>query len=231
MTRRVADEVNLEGSSFEGYHQPIKGYEILERIGSGGMGSVYKAKQASLERVVALKVLRKDRMDDPRSLERLHKEARLLARLDHPNIVRSIDMGEMGPYVYFAMELVDGRSVKDVIVENGPLADLAAVRIVEKVALALEYAAAEGITHRDVKPGNILLGRGGVVKLSDFGLAMGPIDTGTRSGTLGTPQYISPEQGAPSQAHRRALGSVLARLDLLPHGHRQVPFPGDSVAR
>ncbi|MEW6745119.1 MAG: protein kinase [Planctomycetota bacterium] len=214
------------------YHQPIRGYRILEKLGSGAMGNVYRARQTSLDRIVALKVMRGEPVVGRAALERLKKEARILARLDHPNIVRVFDMGEDGGYVYLAMELIEGKSLKELLAEHGPLAEGAVLTIAEKMASALEHASGQHVIHRDIKPGNILVGHGGVVKLSDFGLALTAVEHSiTRTGhTVGTPQYIAPEQAGSSRRVdvRSDLYSLGATLYHALTG--QMPFRGESVA-
>ncbi|MHC4941503.1 MAG: serine/threonine-protein kinase, partial [Planctomycetota bacterium] len=176
--------------------QPISGYEILERVGSGGMGKIFRARQISMNRIVALKVLKKSELKDALPLDRLRREALLIARMDHPNVVRGIDMGETDRYYFFAMEFIEGRSVKAILDLFGPMDELKAISIVHDVARALQYVYEQKLTHRDIKPGNILISDTGVTKLADLGLAKGETDLSvTREGTtLGTPQYISPEQ-------------------------------------
>jgi tRNA A-37 threonylcarbamoyl transferase component Bud32 len=213
------------------FGQPIPGYEIVELLGSGGMSSVYRARQKGLEREVAIKVIRRDQLDPRTALARLTKEARVLARLDHPGIVRSIDFGEAGDLVYFVMELVEGRSCKDLLSERGRLALHEVLTIGASVAAALEHAAAHGVVHRDVKPGNILLARDGAVKLTDFGLARATSDRSlTKVGiTVGTPQYMSPEQvKSPRRVDLRSdfysLGATLYHLAM-----GRAPFQGETV--
>jgi tRNA A-37 threonylcarbamoyl transferase component Bud32 len=174
----------------------IKGYRILERLGRGGMGSVYRAEQVGMNRVVALKILRRPFGEVEEHVERLRREARLVGALDHPNIVRGLDVGQHGPYHYFAMEFVEGETLRDLLKRRGVIPEAEALRLVEQVALALDHAHSRGIVHRDVKPGNIIVTPDGTPKLTDYGLAKGPADfTLTQSGvTIGTPQYISPEQ-------------------------------------
>ncbi|MBM4015411.1 MAG: hypothetical protein FJ293_10675 [Planctomycetes bacterium] len=211
--------------------QPIPGYEVQELIGSGGMSSVYRARHKGLDRAVAIKVLRREQIDPGLALQRLMKEARVLSRLDHPNIVRSIDFGEAGELVYFVMELVAGRSCKQVLIDRGPFPLREVLLIGEKVAVALGHAAAQGVIHRDVKPGNILLAKDGAVKLSDFGLARATRDRSlTQDGiTVGTPQYMSPEQvRTPRRVDLRSdLYSLGATLYHLATGHP--PLRGDTV--
>ncbi len=212
--------------------QPIPGYEVLELLGSGGMSSVYKARHKGLDRMVALKVLRRDDLDPGLALARLTKEARVLSRLDHPAIVRSIDFGEAGDLVYFVMELVEGQSCKQLLVDRGAFPLREVLLIGERVALALAHAARHGVVHRDVKPGNILLAKDGAVKLTDFGLARATRDRSlTQDGiTVGTPQYMSPEQvRSPRRVDLRSdLYSLGATLYHLATGHP--PLRGESVA-
>jgi tRNA A-37 threonylcarbamoyl transferase component Bud32 len=213
------------------FGQPIPGYEVLELLGSGGMSSVYKARQRGLDRYVALKVIRVDHLDPRLALARLTKEAQVLARLDHPGIVRSIDFGETGELVWFVMELVEGRSCKELLNERGKLPLREVLEIGERVTAALDHAARHGVVHRDVKPGNILLARDGAVKLTDFGLARATSDRSlTKIGiTVGTPQYMSPEQvKSPRRVDLRSdfysLGATLYHL-----ATGRPPFGGETV--
>jgi tRNA A-37 threonylcarbamoyl transferase component Bud32 len=173
--------------------------ELLELIGQGGMGAVYKARQTSLDRLVAVKVLPPEAGRDPAFAERFHREARALARLSHPNIVAVHDVGKAGDFYYFVMEYVDGANLRQVL-RDGQLTPEQALRIVPQICDALQYAHEEGIVHRDIKPENILLDRKGRVKIADFGLAklLGR-DTGnfTLTGSrqvMGTLYYMAPEQ-------------------------------------
>ena len=174
----------------------IRGYRILERLGRGGMGSVYRAEQLGMNRTVALKILRRPLGLEEQHVERLRREARLVGALDHPNVVRGLDVGQHGPYHYFAMEFVEGETLRDLLRRRGALPEAEALRIIEQVCLALEHAHSRAVVHRDVKPGNIILTPDGTPKLTDYGLAKGPSDFSlTQSGvTIGTPQYLSPEQ-------------------------------------
>ncbi len=173
----------------------VQGYRILDRLGRGGMGSVFRAHQASMNRIVALKILRRPLARDEQQVERLRREARFVGSLDHPNIVRGLDVGQSGPYHYFAMEFVEGESLRDRL-QRGPVPEAEALRIIEKLCDALDHAHSRAVVHRDVKPGNIIVAPDGEPKLTDYGLAKGPSDFAlTQSGvTIGTPQYISPEQ-------------------------------------
>jgi tRNA A-37 threonylcarbamoyl transferase component Bud32 len=173
--------------------------EIIELIGQGGMGAVYKARQPSLDRLVAVKVLPPEAGRDPAFAERFTREARALARLSHPNIVAVHDVGRAGDFYYFVMEYVDGVNLRQLL-RDGRLRPAQALGIVPQICDALQYAHEEGIVHRDIKPENILLDRKGRLKIADFGLAklLGH-DTGnfTLTGSrqaMGTLYYMAPEQ-------------------------------------
>ncbi|MHC4135639.1 MAG: protein kinase domain-containing protein [Planctomycetota bacterium] len=208
----------------------IRGYQLQERIGSGAMGSVYKAHHLKLDLPVALKVLRASLSSSRTQIERLKREAQLAARLNHPNIVRGLDVGESTGFHYLAMEFVDGITVRDRI-RKGPVPEKEALRIVRDVARALEHANLHGVIHRDVKPGNVMLTRDGRVKLADFGLARGkgPSDLTLEHASIGTPQYLAPEQAirGANATHRSDLFSLGATLYHLVTGHP--PFAGDNL--
>jgi hypothetical protein len=209
----------------------IRGYQLQERIGSGAMGSVYKAHHLKLDLPVALKVLRAQLSSSKTQIERLKREAQLAARLNHPNIVRGLDVGESTGFHYLAMEFVDGITVRDRI-RKGPLPEKKALRIIRDVARALEHANTHGVIHRDVKPGNIMLTRDGRVKLADFGLARGkgPSDLTLEHASIGTPQYLAPEQAirGANATHRSDLFSLGATLYHMVTGHP--PFAGDNLS-
>ncbi len=185
--------------------------QILELLGQGGMGMVYKARQPQLERLVALKILSPQLSRDPAFPERFTREARALARLNHPNIVGIYDFGKAGDFYYLIMEYVDGLNLWQMEQARKPLAPEQALAIVPKICDALQYAHEEGIVHRDIKPGNILIDKKGRVKIADFGLAKvvgrQPKDSNLTQSkmTLGTPQYMAPEQLAdPQKVDHRA---------------------------
>jgi serine/threonine protein kinase len=186
--------------------------EILELLGQGGMGAVYKARQTKLDRLVALKVLPPEVARDSAFAERFTREARSLARLNHPQIVTVHDFGDVAGLYYFTMEYVDGQNLRGLL-QEGPLAPAQARSVVLQICDALQYAHDEGLVHRDIKPENILLDRRGRVKIADFGLAklVGLTPTYlTLTGThevMGTLLYMAPEQM--KQAH-----SVDHRADL-----------------
>ncbi|MHC4450506.1 MAG: protein kinase domain-containing protein [Planctomycetota bacterium] len=210
----------------------IEGYRLLARLGSGAMGSVYKARHQKLDILVALKVLRVELAQSKTQVERLKREAQLAARLNHPNIVRSLDVGESNGFHYFAVEFVDGPTARSLIRENR-MNEKEAVRIVLAVARALEHAHENGVIHRDVKPANIMLSKSGeTVKLGDFGLArgQGPSELTLEHAAIGTPQYLAPEQAASAAnaTPRSDLFSLGATLYHLVTG--QPPFSGDTLA-
>jgi tRNA A-37 threonylcarbamoyl transferase component Bud32 len=212
--------------------EPIPGYTLEARLGSGAMGSVYKAYQKGMKRHVAVKILRRDLTDDPRQVERLQREAALVGKLDHPNIVRGLDTGETEGLVWFVMELVTGESLRERILRMGKIPHEEAVRITRQLAEALDHAASLGIIHRDVKPGNILVAKDGTPRLTDYGLAKGESDDALTQldATLGTPQYISPEQARnPRDADVRSdIYSLGATLYAMLTGHP--PFAGETMA-
>ena len=187
----------------EGARRVIAGYELLDRVGQGGMGSVYRARQQSLSRIVALKVLAPALSADRTFVERFHREARLAARLNHPNLVQVFNVGEDKGRHYIAMEFVEGPSVDRLIELYGGIAEEEVVDIAIGVTCALSVAASQGIVHRDVKPSNILLSDQGMVKLTDLGLAKRVAGDDlhiTQTGAaVGTPNYMSPEQARGSR--------------------------------
>ncbi len=212
--------------------------QLLEFVGRGGMGFVYKARQRDLDRFVALKVLPAECAADPAFAERFEREARVLGKLDHSHIVRVFDAGQSGGRYWITMEFVDGANLRQTI-QAEPLAPKQALEVVTQICDALEYAHGEGIIHRDIKPENILLDLRGRVKIADFGLAKllktdGESVTLTRSDqALGTPHYMAPEQiRRPLEVDHRAdlysLGVVLYELltGELPMGH--FPLPSDK---
>lgn len=191
--RRVRQEVEASRSE-----QQIPGYQILKKLGAGAMATVFQAKQMSLDRIVAIKVLPKRFTSDPQFVERFYAEGRAAAKLNHPNIVQAYDVGKAGDYHYFVMEYVEGDTVHDYLVKNGKYEEGEALRIIIQIAEALKHAHEKGFMHRDVKPKNIMLAPGGVAKLADMGLARSISDRelaeAEQGKAYGTPYYISPEQ-------------------------------------
>ncbi len=206
----------------------------MELLGKGGMGMVYKARQPHLDRIVALKILPRDAAKDPAFAERFQREAKALARLNHPNIVAIYDFGQSGDYFYFLMEYVDGANLRQ-LERSRRLSPEEAFAIVPRICEALQYAHDAGIVHRDVKPENILIAKSGRVKIADFGIAkiVGKNEdyslTGTRH-ALGTPNYMAPEQmDTPTKVDHRAdiyaLGVVFYEMltGELPMGRFELP--------
>ncbi len=194
-------------------------YEILEKIGSGGMGVVYKARQFSLNRVVALKMIKSGELANPEAHERFHKEAEAAANLDHPGIVPAFEVGEHNGQHYFSMGYIDGQSLAERL-KDGPLPPLEAAQLIRKIAEAVDYANQQGVIHRDLKPGNVLITKSGIPRITDFGLAKRIEEDSALTATgqiLGTPSFMPPEQAAgrldvgPS-ADVYALGAILYDL-------------------
>ena len=182
----------------------LGGYELLSKIGSGGMGTVYRARQVTLNRIVALKVLPQKLAKDKDFIARFYREARSVARLNHPNIVGGFDVGEADGYHYLAMEFVDGSSATAMLAEKPsglPVRQVLDIAI--QTAKALEHAHGHGVIHRDIKPENILISKSGEIKLCDLGLARSTAKDDlsiTQTGiAVGTPHYISPEQARGEQ--------------------------------
>jgi serine/threonine protein kinase len=182
-------------------------YKVLERLGAGGMGSVYLCEHKLMRRRVAVKVLPTAKADDPSSLERFYREARAVAALDHPNIVRAYDIDQDDKLHFLVMEYVDGSSLQEIIKKTGPMDVLRAVHYMYQSAQGLQHAyESAGLVHRDIKPGNILIDRTGVVKILDMGLARffnDEEDILTKKydeNVLGTADYLAPEQALDSHS-------------------------------
>ena len=205
-------------------------YEILRKIGDGGMAFVYQARDKLLNRIVAVKVLRPEFVDDQEFLVKFKKEAEAVASLSHPNIVNVYDVGEDGKVHYIVMEYVDGQNLKEIIQDEGRLEEYTALDIAKQIARALSAAHRNGIIHRDIKPHNILISKDGrQVKVADFGIAKAvSSSTMTNMGSvIGSVHYISPEQAKgkhlTSNADLYSLGIVLYEMII-----GRVPFSGDS---
>src|SRR4051812_22103356 len=180
-------------------------YKVLERLGAGGMGSVYLCEHMLMRRRVAVKVLPAAKAEDSSSLERFYREARAVAALDHPNIVRAYDIDQDDKLHFLVMEHVDGSSLQEMIRKGGPMDVLRAAHYIRQAALGLQHAhETAGLVHRDIKPGNILVDRNGIVKVLDMGLARFFHDTEDiltkkhDENVLGTADYLAPEQALDS---------------------------------
>jgi len=178
-------------------HQ-IPGYQILGKLGAGAMAIVYKAKQLSLDRTVAIKVLPKRFSENPEYVRRFYKEGQAAGKLNHNNIVQAVDVGEAGGYHYFVMEYVEGKTIHDDLADGKVYSESEALEVIIQVAHALAHAHATGLIHRDVKPKNIIINKNGIVKLADMGLARETTDIEAaereKGRAYGTPYYIAPEQ-------------------------------------
>lgn len=213
----------------------IGGFRLIRRIGRGGMGDVYFAHQTSLNREAAVKVLHRSLCRDPVFVARFLREVRLVARLEHPNIVKAYEAGEDCGFRYLAMAYVDGVTLEQCLRRRGPIPETEALDIALQVARALDYAWREHrLLHRDLKPANIMLDQRGLARLMDFGISRSLTDAPgkvTRAGLIvGTPNYMSPEaiQNQPDLDFRSDLYSLGATLYHVLTG--QLPYAGRNFA-
>jgi eukaryotic-like serine/threonine-protein kinase len=227
-------------------------YVLLDRLGEGGMGEVFRARHTRLDREVALKVMRKEKLAKPDAVKRFQREIRAAATLAHENVVMAYDADQAGDVHFFAMEFVDGTTLDQMVKDRGPLPVAEACEYVRQAALGLQHAFEKGLTHRDVKPANLLVDKAGVVKISDLGLVLveepetaEAASRITKEGlTVGTPDFVAPEQArnpraADVRADIYALGCTLYYLlagevplpcgtpteKMLRHARESVPVP------
>jgi eukaryotic-like serine/threonine-protein kinase len=203
-------------------------YRIVRKLGAGGMADVYLAEDQELGRRVAIKILNGRHANDQQFIERFRREAKNAAALNHPNIVSIYDRGEAEETYYIAMEYLDGRTLKELVVGHGPAPINVAIEYARQILSALRFAHRHGIVHRDIKPHNVLVDRDGRVKVTDFGIARAGTSQMTETGSIvGTAQYLSPEQARGGEVDQRSdlysLGVVLYELLT-----GRTPFDGDT---
>ena len=203
-------------------------YRIVRKLGAGGMADVYLAEDQELGRRVAIKILNDRHAHDEQFVERFRREAKNAAGLSHPNIVSIYDRGEAEGSYYIAMEYLEGRTLKELIVRNGPTPVPIAIDYARQILSAVSFAHRNGIVHRDIKPHNIVVGRDGRLKVTDFGIARSGASQMTEAGSIiGTAQYLSPEQAKGAAVDRRSdIYSVGVVLYEMLTG--EVPFSGET---
>jgi serine/threonine-protein kinase len=224
MTRAV-----LPDPVFIAFQSALAGkYSIDRELGRGGMGIVYLAHEVHLDRLVAIKLLPPERAHDPALRERFLREARLAAKLSHPNIIPIHSVAESGEFVYYIMAFVDGETLAERVRTRGPLAGAEGARVLREVAWALSHAHSQGLVHRDVKPDNILLEAGsGRALVADFGIAAATADPGVH-GIAGTPEFMSPEQASGAAVDARTDIYSLGATAFFAFSGR-LPFEGQTA--
>jgi hypothetical protein len=234
LTRFQAEQILL--GKWRGF--TVGRYKVLERLGSGGAGTVYLCEHIKVRRKVAVKVLPTVRASNPAAVGRFHREARAAGVLNHPNLVKCHDIDQEGELHYLVMEYVDGASLHEIVARTGPMAPVRAAQYIRQAALGLQHAHEAGLVHRDVKPANILVDRGGTVRVLDLGLARFFHDDNDlltlkydENNVLGTADYVAPEQALNSHGVdiRADIYSLGCTFYFLLAG--QPPFPGGKAAQ
>lgn len=212
-------------------------YILLDKLGEGGMGEVFHAKQTRLDRDVALKIIRRERLLNPSAVKRFRREIRAAAALAHENVVMAYDADQVGEIHFFAMEYVNGTNLDRYVQENGRLPVVEACNYTQQIARGLQHAHEKGLIHRDIKPSNLLLSKTGLVKISDLGLARAEDPEVAESGSrltkeglaVGTPDFVAPEQARNAQAAdiRSDIYSLGCTFYYLLVG--DVPYPGGTA--
>jgi eukaryotic-like serine/threonine-protein kinase len=227
----VEEDVAAPEADPQSEDEPIKGYQLVERLGVGAMGAVLKAVKKDTNETVALKILKPELAKDTEFVQRFNREALAVQALHHPNIIRAVQIGKSGDYHFFAMEFVDGESASKIIKTRQKMPERLSLSIVRQIAGALDHAWKNQIIHRDIKPDNIMVTRDGVAKLTDLGLARTVKQQSTLTITgvvMGSPAYISPEQATgeknlDTRSDIYALGATLYHMLT-----GEVPYDGDS---
>jgi serine/threonine-protein kinase len=232
ITRTQAERIRTGISESKKVADRVPGYKIMGKLGAGAMAVVYKARQLSLDRIVAIKILPKRFVENQNYVDRFFKEGKIAAKLNHNNIVQAIDVGKAGDIYYFVMEYVEGKTLYDDLAKGKIFGEQEALGIIVQLVHALGHAHSNGMIHRDVKPKNIMINPEGVVKLADMGLARETSDMisakSEQGKAFGTPYYIAPEQirgklDVDGRADIYALGATFYHMVT-----GQVPFEGDT---
>src|SRR6476619_788973 len=203
-------------------------YRVIRKLGTGGMANVYLAEDQELGRRVAIKLLDERHAQDEQFVERFRREAESAAGLSHPNVVSIYDRGEAEGTYYIAMEYLEGKTLKELIVSRGPTPVRVAIDYTRQILSALEFAHRSGIVHRDIKPHNVVVAPDGRLKVTDFGIARSGSSQMTEAGSIiGTAQYLSPEQarGAPVDPRSDIYSLGIVLYEMLTG---KVPFTGDT---
>jgi serine/threonine protein kinase len=233
LTQELPKLASQQPASGQPASQRIPGYQLLEKLGQGSMGTVFKARQLSMDRLVAIKVLNANLAANKDFIEKFEREAHLAAKFSSNNVVQAIDVGKAGSINYFVMEYVEGFTIKDELVKGKIYQEREAVDIVLQIAQALQHAHRRNLIHRDIKPANIIITREGIAKLADLGMARGTGDQALvkaeKGMVFGTPYYMAPEQ-------IRGRGDVDSRADIYSLGATlyhmvtgKPPFPYSTV--